>query len=145
MKSQISNLISAIPSVALSVRQPWAWLIVHGHKDIENRSRCIENFLGPVLIHAPAQMTQADYEAALLFVSTFNAHLAEQIPDAGELHRGGIVGLATITGHGNFEMKSPWWTGPYSYTLDDARPLPFQPCKGQLGFFDCIYSMGGAR
>jgi len=23
---------------ALSIRQPWAWLIVHGWKDIENRT-----------------------------------------------------------------------------------------------------------
>lgn len=22
----------------LTIRQPWAWLIVNGHKDIENRS-----------------------------------------------------------------------------------------------------------
>ena len=25
------------PNKALSVRQPWAWAIIHGGKDIENR------------------------------------------------------------------------------------------------------------
>ena len=27
------------PSVALSVRQPWAWAIIHGGKDVENRTK----------------------------------------------------------------------------------------------------------
>jgi hypothetical protein len=36
---------------ALSIKQPWAWLIVHGYKDIENRTfdspRC-----GRIYVHA---------------------------------------------------------------------------------------------
>ena len=36
----------------LSVRQPWANLIVRGIKDIENRS-WKTNFRGRILIHAP--------------------------------------------------------------------------------------------
>ena len=36
----------------LSVRQPWANLIVHGLKDIENRT-WRTNFRGRILIHAP--------------------------------------------------------------------------------------------
>jgi hypothetical protein len=36
---------------ALSIRQPWAWLIVTGYKDIENRS-WRTNYRGPLLIHA---------------------------------------------------------------------------------------------
>ena len=36
---------------ALSIMQPWAWLICAGHKDIENRSWST-GFRGPVLIHA---------------------------------------------------------------------------------------------
>lgn len=36
---------------AISIMQPWAWLIVNGHKSIENRSwRC--HVRGPILIHA---------------------------------------------------------------------------------------------
>lgn len=27
-----------LPELALSVRQPWAWAIIHAGKDIENRS-----------------------------------------------------------------------------------------------------------
>ncbi len=36
---------------ALSIMQPWAWLIVNGHKDIENRN-WPTRFRGPVYIHA---------------------------------------------------------------------------------------------
>ncbi len=36
---------------ALSVRQPFAWAIVHGGKDVENRSWAT-SYRGPVLIHA---------------------------------------------------------------------------------------------
>ncbi len=35
----------------LSIRQPWAWLIVNGYKDIENRTWSTR-FRGKVLIHA---------------------------------------------------------------------------------------------
>jgi len=40
---------------ALSIRQPWANLIVHGIKDIENRSRRT-NYRGRILVHAPIKM-----------------------------------------------------------------------------------------
>jgi len=37
----------------LSVRQPWAWLIVNGHKDVENRTWSTQH-RGDILIHASA-------------------------------------------------------------------------------------------
>ena len=37
----------------LTVRQPWAWVIIHGGKDVENRVRNIAgDYRGPVAIHA---------------------------------------------------------------------------------------------
>ncbi|MDF2916608.1 MAG: hypothetical protein K0S70_825 [Microbacterium sp.] len=37
----------------LTVRQPWAWAIIFGGKDVENRSRNIAGtYRGPVLVHA---------------------------------------------------------------------------------------------
>src|SRR5438045_8559495 len=36
---------------ALSIRQPWAWLIVNGHKPVENRSWSTK-YTGKLLIHA---------------------------------------------------------------------------------------------
>lgn len=37
----------------LTVRQPWAWAIIHGGKDVENRVRNVAGaYRGPVAIHA---------------------------------------------------------------------------------------------
>lgn len=37
----------------LTVRQPWAWAIIHGGKDVENRTRNLAgDYRGPVAIHA---------------------------------------------------------------------------------------------
>ncbi len=45
------------PMRILTVRQPWAWAIVHAGKDVENRVRNIAgSYRGPVAIHA-AQAT----------------------------------------------------------------------------------------
>lgn len=35
----------------LTVRQPWAWAIVHGGKDVENRTRSLGPYRGPIAIH----------------------------------------------------------------------------------------------
>lgn len=45
---------------AITVRQPWAWAIVHGGKDVENRSRNIAgSYRGPVAIHAGLKLDGA--------------------------------------------------------------------------------------
>lgn len=118
---------------ALSIRQPWAWLIVNGHKDIENRS-WPTRIRGPVLIHAAKGMTGAEYNDAY--------HLALEmgitIPRFNELERGGIVGVATITGCSD-NCLSPWFFGKFGFELANARVVPFVPCPGRLGFFDVDY------
>lgn len=121
---------------ALSIRQPWAWLIVNGHKDIENRSWPTK-FRGEVLIHASKGMTNAEYEdvATMLLVKDDLRHLFQQLPDRDTLERGGIVGIANITDC-VAQSDSPWFFGEHGFVLRDAKPLPFAPFKGSLGFFD---------
>jgi hypothetical protein len=117
---------------ALSIRQPWAWLIVNGFKDIENRDW--ETFYrGQVLVHAGLTMPLRYYDEVQQWVGEeFNI----QLPDPAELQRGGIVGVMTITGCVR-ESASVWFQpGGFGFQLRDARPLPFHPCKGRLQFFD---------
>ena len=45
----------------LTLRQPWAWLVVFGGKDVENRSWTTE-YRGPILIHAGKEMTRREYK-----------------------------------------------------------------------------------
>lgn len=43
----------------LTVRQPWAWAIIHGGKDVENRVRNIAgDYRGPVAIHSALRWDQ---------------------------------------------------------------------------------------
>ncbi len=120
---------------ALSIRQPWAWLIVNGHKAIENRSWPTK-FRGRFLIHAGKGMTRDEYEET----RDFAALLGVKIPEAHELERGGIVGVATVTGCVT-ESTSPYFFGPHGFTLAGVAPLTFRPVKGQLGFFEVTEDM----
>ncbi|MCP4687042.1 MAG: ASCH domain-containing protein, partial [Desulfobacterales bacterium] len=49
---------------ALSIRQPWAWLIANGYKDIENRS-WRTSFRGEFLIHAGKKFDGAGWDWAV--------------------------------------------------------------------------------
>lgn len=112
---------------ALSIRQPWAWLIVHGHKDVENRS-WYTHVRGPVLIHAGQTFDSEGY-----------AWVRENFPDIPlprmvEFDRGGIVGRATLVDCVG-ESGSPWFFGPFGFVFENATPLVLTPCRGRLGFF----------
>lgn len=121
----------------LSIRQPWAWLIANGLKDIENRT-WKTHFRGEFLIHAGLTMTKADYEETLEF-----AHLLSRshpfpeetvLPARDELARGCIVGIAEITNCVQ-RSSSPWFFGKHGFVIKNARPLKPITCLGQLGFF----------
>lgn len=124
---------------AISVRQPWAWLIVNGFKDIENRT-WTTRFRGPVLIHASKGMTNEEYEDVEAWLGNGDQDdvgaLEITLPDRKIIERGGIVGIANITGCVS-ESMSPWFFGPYGFVMREQRVLPFTPMRGALGFFDC--------
>jgi len=113
---------------ALSIRQPWAWLIVNGYKDIENRVWSA-NVRGPVLIHA-GQSKAATTPEALAYLK--RKYRVADLPDT--FATGGIVGIAEITDCVQHH-RSKWFQGPYGWVLTNARRLPFKPCRGQLKFF----------
>jgi len=57
-KAPLSRWTKRLKSLrALSLRQPWAWLVTNGSKDIENRS-WHTNHRGPLLIHASSNLTE---------------------------------------------------------------------------------------
>jgi hypothetical protein len=118
---------------ALSIRQPWAWLITHAEKDIENR-RWRTHFRGRFLIHASAGCTLMEYQDAKQFVFE-QVHSGIIIPPLADLPRGGIVGQASLVDC-VADSCSWWFSGPYGFVLADPKPLPFKPCKGSLKFFE---------
>lgn len=109
----------------LSIRQPWAWAILHAGKDIENRT-WVTLHRGPVLIHA-SQTYDRDGHRYIEDVLG--------IPVPAKLLRGGIVGIVDITGC-TLQSASKWFEGPCGFILANARELPFRPYKGRLGLFE---------
>ena len=110
---------------ALSIKQPWAWLIVQGHKDIENRS-WETTHRGPFLIHSSKKIDMTAY-------NQLKRKMA--LPEIEDLWTGGVIGRAEIVDCVK-EDPSPWFLGPIGFKLENARPLPFRTCKGKLNFFD---------
>jgi ASCH domain len=116
---------------ALSIRQPWAWLIVHAGKDVENRS-WPTSYRGPLLIHAAKGMTLSEYDRGAAFAKACGI---VSMPPAEQISVGGIVGQAELADCVR-SSRSPWFMGPYGFVLRDVRPLPFTACVGRLGLFE---------
>ncbi|WDG52442.1 ASCH domain-containing protein [Pseudomonas chlororaphis] len=120
---------------ALSIRQPWAWLIVHGGKDIENRSWHTK-FRGRFMVHAAKGMTVRQWVAAIDFCIAQGIHDTPfDMPAFEDLQRGGIIGSVELVDSLD-TSESPWYMGQKGFLLRDPKPLPFTPLKGRLGFFE---------
>lgn len=117
---------------ALSIQQPWAWLIVNGYKDIENRDWETRG-RGRVYIHAGKKI---DKDAIWWIKQEF-----PHIPLPETFDAGGIVGEARIVDCVT-KSDSPWFFGKFGFVIKDAIPVPFRPYKGQLGFFPVIEMEG---
>lgn len=118
---------------ALSIRQPWAWLIIHGGKNIENRT-WHARFRGRFLVHASQGMTKLEYKSAQWYA----AERGVTVPPFEQLQRGGIIGsVELVDSVGN--SNSPWYMGEKGFVLRSPQPLPFMRLKGRLGFFETEY------
>lgn len=137
---------------ALSIRQPWAWLIIRPDltdpaqrreaaeqgliKNIENRNWHTA-FRGRVYVHAGKGMTIDEYTGCKVFVRERFGD-AIQLPKFEDLQRGGILGTVEIR-HCTPVSESPWFEGEFGFVLKDAEPLLFRACKGALGFFEPVF------
>jgi hypothetical protein len=124
---------------AISIRQPWCWLILHASKDVENRTWSA-SYRGPVLIHASKSDKQEDWDDAIDFVDDAfpldaEGRLRRRAQAHGEAKRGGIVGVAEIVDCVR-ESASPWFFGPRAFVLADRRPCPLIPFSGARGLFE---------
>jgi hypothetical protein len=123
---------------ALSIRQPWAALLVHGLKTVEVR-RWQTDRRGRVLIHAA--LTTDDRRAGWKLLSA-DMHKTAAL-------RGGIIGVAelvdcvTYASADAFNAEqalhrndSDWYEpGLYGFRFADARCLPFRKLAGYVRFF----------
>lgn len=120
---------------ALSIRQPWAWLIMHAGKDIENRT-WPTSVRGRVLIHAAKGMTIDEWSDAWEFAGPASRQLGRDADlTANTVERGGIVGSVEIVDCVS-ASGSRWFCGPFGFVLRNPLPLPFMPYRGALQFFE---------
>jgi hypothetical protein len=153
---------------ALSIRPPWAYMIVYGIpygvavknpdgsssvkdsgkvvlKNIENR-----NFPLPKSLELPQRIcvhcsTREDpIEEVLEIFHKIGLPYGSAIMMYSKLlPHGAIIGEVTITAQAT-ESKNPWFTGRYGYLLEN--PVPYRvpiPCRGRLGFWET--GVGGQR
>lgn len=120
---------------ALSIRQPWAWLIINGGKDVENRSWHTK-YRGRFIVHAAKGMTNKEYCDGLEFaMRAGDICLLGAFPTFQEMQRGGIIGSVELVDSVD-HSESPWYMGQKGFLLRDPVPLPFRSLKGRLGFFE---------
>lgn len=116
---------------AITVRQPWAWAIIHAGKNIENRS-WPTNFRGPVAIHASKGLSRREYEELLEYLPR---RFRKDAPPFEEVPRGAILGLVDIVDCVT-ESKSRWFFGEYGFVLKNPRPIKPIYCSGALSFWN---------
>ncbi|HTU19255.1 MAG TPA: (5-formylfuran-3-yl)methyl phosphate synthase [Gemmataceae bacterium] len=127
---------------ALSVKQPWAALLVHGVKTVEVR-RWTTRVRGRVLIHA-ARVPDDRPEALQA-----RTRLSREGSETAQL-LGGIIGVGELTGHRTYRSREefqadqvyhlnhPSWFEPpqlHGLVFTNLRVLPFHPCPGWMRFF----------
>lgn len=141
---------------ALSILQPWASLIVLGHKRIETRSWNTK-YRGPLLIHASAKYTNhQDWLATEWHVMLDDSQVYHN-------HRGAIIGMVNVVDTGRTDILIPdnkveilgdgqydyihltkqeeafgdYSPGRYGWLLSEPLLFPEPiPCKGALGIWN---------
>lgn len=125
---------------ALSIRQPWAYLIVAGYKDVENRT-WNTNFRGRIYVHAGKSPDNLDgVKSAVGILEKKLSRLGYMLAVHGikcDVEFGGIIGEVTIIDCVQ-DSDSPWAVpGQYQFVLKDAlryeQPIPM---TGRLGFWE---------
>jgi len=139
----------------LSVRQPWAWAIIHGGKDVENRNWDTK-FRGRLAIHAGKQfdISKADFNAFKVgiygepWTSMAQRYSGESSVNFCGVQMGGIIGTVEVYDCVRDSLcDSPWKADGddfYCWLLRDPVALPWPiPMKGQLGLWDVPDSLLG--
>ncbi|MCI6643209.1 MAG: ASCH domain-containing protein [Alloprevotella sp.] len=124
----------------LSVRQPWASLLVSGLKDIENRTWA-PNYKGRILIHASSTKVPKDFADKNIFETNNeieNEQMFGNFPEFENLDYSAIVGYVTVSGDGN-DSTSVWaFPVEHQWHIEDAYIFdePIRNVKGKLNLFE---------
>jgi len=110
---------------ALTIRQPWAWAILHAGKDIENRSWRNKHTVGTIAVHVSGNADPVD-----------ELPRGVRRPNEAELIRGAIIGVVDVV-EVIERSRSKWFHGPLGWVLEDPRSISTPiPCTGRLGLWE---------
>ena len=130
---------------ALTVRQPWAWAIASGVKDVENRGWSITTPRGWLAVHAaatPADAREGARCAQLLAAAGVAA------PAEAQLARSAVVAVVYV--HDVLppqQAVASAWAQPrcFHWLLRDARALKTPvPCSGQIQLWELSSKVSAA-
>lgn len=129
----------------ITVKQPWAWAIIHGGKDVENRSQMF-SYRGPLLIHAAKVDDSGGYgDARIRALGEVGMRMPKR-DDRG--HVIGVVDLVDVHSASDYAACaglpsgycSRWAESGYRAThlvLRNVRCLAEPvPARGMLGLWD---------
>lgn len=138
----------------MTVQQPWAWAIVRGNKDVENRTGLAlwRRLAGErVLVHAGIRKSDRGMVSPVVQAAWQNQHGALRLDEAreiGALSRGCVIGEVTVGDvHAQEDgcCESEWAesmyrdaagvlkTGVVHLPLSAPHPLRPFPVRGRLG------------
>jgi predicted transcriptional regulator len=103
---------------ALSIREPWAGLIVDGKKSIELRT-WRTHYRGPALIHRSGK--NGGIIGSMEIVDVIKIESLEQFRTLHNKHH---------APEDFFQKKL------YGWIINNARPVDLIPCKGRLGLWE---------
>lgn len=127
-----------IKAKVLSIKNPWAYLIATGVKDIENRSwKHPPKYRGEFYIHVPLR----EDSDGLMWLWANHREIAKSLPDNLHWQAGKIIGKVEIIDVVE-KSNSVWFKGPLGFVL--KNPIYFQEYQpgrdGQLYFFNVVFS-----
>jgi len=113
---------------ALSISQPWAWLIAHGYKDVENRE-WYTDYRGPLIIHASRTWSQSGFEFIIERMDLW-------VPEKEKYVFGALIGMVDMIDCVD-QYQSKWFFGSWGFVFENAQifqnPIPY---SGHLKLFD---------
>jgi hypothetical protein len=131
MKSSRTPHFGNTPFKALTIRQPWAELILRGRKPFELRS-WRTNYRGPLVIHAAANVDS--YQARRLGLNPENFITSAFV---------GVAVLSDVRPYTRADARLlkkkraglGWFPGNFSWVLKKPRRISPVTAKGQLSLF----------
>lgn len=134
---------------AITVRQPWAWAIIYGGKDVENRTRNIAgSYRGPLVIHAGKTHDEDEYydvqnllPGGVEIPDSLAFGCVIGVVDLVDVHQGDCITIDTYCCE-DCEQRvrtcSPWAElKSHHLVLENPRPLPIpSQYPGRLGLWE---------